>query len=170
MAENDFEGAAAFFYSSRFEDILTEEEDRTIYRGLSMQEGNLQNVEEFLIAVCGKEKTTFEPVEKSLFLQTRVKAGRTEGRLAGSRAERAIEAHRQRVRRSGMAGGTARQDAASGLYPPADPPDRKRFHQSRDPHRRNLSAVCTLCSTDERRIFASFDGRGCGQISSSGDC
>lgn len=112
MAEKDFEGAAAFFYSSRFEDILTEEEDRTIYRGLSMQEGNLQNVEEFLIAVCGKEKTTFEPVEKSLFLQTRVKAGRTEGRLAGSRAERAIEAHRQRVRRSGMAGGTARQDAA----------------------------------------------------------
>ena len=38
MAEEDFEGAAAFFYSSRFEGILTEEEDRTIYRGLSMQE------------------------------------------------------------------------------------------------------------------------------------
>ena len=112
MAEEDFEGAAAFFYSSRFEGILTEEEDRTIYRGLSMQEGNLQNVEEFLIAACGKEKTVFEPVEKSLFLQTRVKAGRTEGRLAGSRAERAIEAHRQRVRRSGMAGASARQDTA----------------------------------------------------------
>ena len=112
MAEENFEAAAAFFYSSRFEDILTEEEDRTIYRGLSMQEGNLQNVEEFLIAACGKEKTTFEPVEKSLFLQTRVMAGRTEGRMAGSRAERAIEAHRQRVRRSGMAGGSSRQDAA----------------------------------------------------------
>lgn len=112
MAEEDFERAAAFFYSSRFEEILTEEEDRTIYRGLSMQEGNLQNVEEFLIAACGKEKTVFEPVEKSLFLQTRVRAGRTEGRLAGSRAERAIEAHRQRVRRSGMAGGSARQETA----------------------------------------------------------
>ena len=98
MAEKDFDRAAAFFYSSRFDEILTRVEDRTLYRGLSMQEGNRQNVEEFLIAACGKEKTIFEPVEKSLFLQTRVKAGRAEGRLAGSRAERALEAHRQRVR------------------------------------------------------------------------
>ncbi len=112
LAEDHFDQAAAFFYSSRFPEILTEEEDRTLYRGLSMQEGNLQNVEEFLIAACGKEKTVFEPVEKSLFLQTRIKAGRTEGRLAGSRAERALEAHRQRVRRSGIGGGTVRQDTA----------------------------------------------------------
>ena len=110
MAEKDFDRAAAFFYSSRFEEILTQAEDRTLYRGLSMQEGNLRNVEEFLIAACGKEKTIFEPVEKSLFLQTRVKAGRTEGRLAGSRAERALEAHRQRVRRSGMGGSGLRQE------------------------------------------------------------
>ena len=111
MAEEDFEQAAAFFYSGRFEEILTEAEDRTLYRGLSMQEGNLQNVEEFLIAACGKEKTIFEPVEKNLFLQTRVQAGRTEGRLAGSRAERALEAHRQRVRRSGMGLDTAGKEA-----------------------------------------------------------
>ena len=111
LARENFQEAAAFFYSSRFEGILTEEEDRTLYRGLSMQEGNLQNVEEFLIAACGKEKTVFEPVEKSLFLQTRLKAGRADGRLAGSRAERALEAHRQRVRRSGMGGGGSRQEA-----------------------------------------------------------
>ena len=111
MAEEDFRKAADFFYSSRFEAILTEEEDRTLYRGLSMQEGNLQNVEEFLIAACGKGKTVFEPLENKLFLQTRVKAGRAEGRLAGSRAERALEAHRQRVRRSGMGAVPARQEA-----------------------------------------------------------
>ncbi len=111
MAEENFEEAADFFYSSRFEEILTEEEDRTLYRGLSMQGGNLQNVEEFLIAACGKEKTVFEPVEKSLFLQTRLKSGRAEGRLAGSRAERALEAHRQRVRRNGMGEAAPRPEA-----------------------------------------------------------
>ena len=110
LAGEDFRKAADFFYSSRLEDILTDEEDRTLYRGLSMQAGNLQNVEEFLIAACGKEKTVFEPVEKKLFLQTRVKAGRAEGRLAGSRAERALEAHRQRVRRSGMGESPVRQE------------------------------------------------------------
>ena len=111
LAEEDFGKAADYFYSSRFEEILTDEEDRTLYRGLSMQAGNLQNVEEFLIAACGKEKTVFEPVEKKLFLQTRVKAGRAEGRLAGSRAERALEAHRQRVRRSAMGEAPVRQEA-----------------------------------------------------------
>ena len=105
--------AASFFYSSRFADILEREEDRTLYRGLSMQEGNLQNVEEFLITACGKEKTLFEPVDKILFLQTQAKAGRTQTHLAGSRAERALEAHRQRVRRSGLAGGGSGQAAAA---------------------------------------------------------
>ena len=113
MAEADFKRAAVFFYGSRFEEILTKEEDRTLYRGLSMQEGNLQNVEEFLIAACGKEKTLFEPVEKSLFLQTEARAGRAEGRLAGSRAERALEAHRQRVRRNSMGAEPARQQEAA---------------------------------------------------------
>lgn len=102
LAERDFQEAVSFFYSGRFQKILTTEEDRTLYRGLSMQEGNLQNVEEFLIAACGREKTVYEQVEKSLFLSLKGQAGSAEGRLAGSRAERAIEAHRQRVRKSTM--------------------------------------------------------------------
>ena len=108
LAEKDFDQAAELFYSTRLDRILTEEADRTLYRGLSMQEGNLQNVEEFLIAACGREKVLFEPVEKELVLQTRSGAGRAQERLAGSRAERALEAHRQRVRSSGMGGEPAR--------------------------------------------------------------
>lgn len=108
LAERDFERAAELFYSTRLERVLTEDADRTLYRGLSMQEGNLQNVEEFLIAACGREKVLFEPVEKELVLQTRSGAGRAQERLAGSRAERALEAHRQRVRSSGMSGEPAR--------------------------------------------------------------
>ena len=104
LAEEDFERAAALFYEKRLEEILTSEEDRTLYRGLSMQEGSLQNVEEFLIAACGKEKALFEPVEKELRLKTRTGAGRAKGRMAESRAERALEAHRQRVRNSGLGG------------------------------------------------------------------
>lgn len=108
LAGKDPVRAAAFFYSSRFEKILTDEKDRTLYRGLSMTEGNLQNVEEFLIAACGMEKTVYEPVEKELALQVAVQRGRAEGRMAGSRAQRALEAHRQRVRNSTMAQSTAR--------------------------------------------------------------
>ncbi len=109
LAEENFERAADFFYSHRFSRILTEDEDRTLYRGLSMQKDNLQNVEEFLIAACGKKKTVFEPVETSLFLQTEGKGGRVDSRLAGSRAERALEAHRQRVRSRGLGAPVVRQ-------------------------------------------------------------
>ncbi|MDO5132809.1 MAG: DUF5717 family protein [Eubacteriales bacterium] len=112
LAETDFRQAAALFYSSRFEEILTGAEDRTLYRGLSMQEGNLQNVEEFLIAACGKEKTLFEPVEKELLLQTQGRPGRAEGRMAGSRAERALENYRKRVRSSGLGNTSARRETA----------------------------------------------------------
>ncbi|MDO5476132.1 MAG: DUF5717 family protein [Eubacteriales bacterium] len=110
LSQEDFERAAEFFYSSHMEEILTSEEDRTLYRGLSMQEGNLQNVEEFLISACGRDKTLFEPVEKEILLQTRTGAGRAEGRMAGSRAERALEAHRQRVRTNGLGGEPVRRE------------------------------------------------------------
>ncbi len=109
LADRDFELAVDFFYSNRFPRILTEDADRTLYRGLSMLKNNRQNVEEFLIAACGKKKTIFEPVDKSLFLQTEGKAGRTDSRMAGTRAERALEAHRQRVRSRGLGGGPVRQ-------------------------------------------------------------
>lgn len=109
LAEADFPRAAELFYRSRFEEILEPGEDRTLYRGLSMQEGNLRNVEEFLIAACGKEKTLYEPVEKSLFLLTELPeqgrpTGGARGRIAGNRAERALQAHRERVRNSGVSG------------------------------------------------------------------
>lgn len=113
FSEQDYRAAADLFYSGQFEQILTREEDKTLYRGLSMKAGNLQNVEEFLIAACGKEKTVYEPVEKTLFLEVRGRAGRTDGRLAGNRAARALEAHRQRVRNSGL-GGTQTQNVPSG--------------------------------------------------------
>ena len=112
LAEENIERAADFFYSHRLYRILTEDQDRTLYRGLSMQKDNLQNVEEFLIAACGKKKTIFEPVETSLFLQTEGKGGRVDSRLAGSRAERALEAHRQRVRSRGMGVAAAKQQPA----------------------------------------------------------
>ena len=103
--------AARFFYSSRFEKILETEEERTLYRGLSMKEGNLQNMEEFLISACGMEKTIYEPAVEALVLQVQGRAGRTEGRMAGTRAERALEAHRQRVRSSGLGGAPAQRKA-----------------------------------------------------------
>lgn len=109
LAGRDFMAAADFFYSSRFIKILTEDEDRTLYRGLSMQKDNLHNVGEFLIAACGMERTVYEPVEKTLTLQTQAGSGRTDSRMAGSRAERALEAHRQRVRRNGIGAGAGRQ-------------------------------------------------------------
>ena len=111
LAGKDPMKAAGFFYSSRFENILTTEEDRTLYRGLSMKEGNLQNMEEFLIAACGMEKTIYEPAVETLVLQVQGRAGRTEGRMAGTRAERALEAHRQRVRSSGLGGAPAQRKA-----------------------------------------------------------
>ena len=112
LADRDFELAVDFFYSNRFPQILTEDADRTLYRGLSMLKNNRQNVEEFLIAACGKKKTIFEPVDKSLFLQTEGRAGRADSRMAGTRAERALEAHRQRVRSRGLGGGPVRQQQA----------------------------------------------------------
>ena len=112
LAERDFQEAVLFFYSGRFQKILTDEEDKTLYRGLSMQVGNLQNVEEFLIAACGREKTVYEQVEKTLFLSLKGQAGRAEGRLAGSRAERAIEAHRQRVRKSTIGDGVTKRNGS----------------------------------------------------------
>ena len=111
LAGKDPMKAAGFFYSGRFENILTTEEDRTLYRGLSMKEGNLQNMEEFLIAACGMEKTIYEPAVETLVLQVQGRAGRTEGRMAGTRAERALEAHRQRVRSSGLGGAPAQRKA-----------------------------------------------------------
>ena len=69
LADEDWGSAVRLFYRKEFQESLMTEEERMLYRGLSRYPGNEQNVEEFLIAACGKE-----PVEYS----TDVKEIRTE--------------------------------------------------------------------------------------------
>ena len=59
LAEEDWASAVKLFYRKEFEESLVTDEEKMLYRGLSRYTGNEQNVEEFLIAACGKEPVQF---------------------------------------------------------------------------------------------------------------
>ena len=59
LADEDWGSAVKLFYRKQFQDSLTTDEERMLYRGLSRFPGNEQNVEEFLIAACGKEPVEY---------------------------------------------------------------------------------------------------------------
>ena len=54
LADEDWGSAVKLFYRKEFQDSLVTEEEQMLYRGLSRYPGNEQNVEEFLVAACGK--------------------------------------------------------------------------------------------------------------------
>ena len=59
LAEEDWGSAVKLFYKKEFEEALVTDREKMLYRGLSRYPGNEQNVEEFLIAACGKEPVEF---------------------------------------------------------------------------------------------------------------
>ena len=59
LADEDWGSAVKLFYRKDFAQSLVTEEERILYRGLSQYPGNEQNVEEFLIATCGKDPVEF---------------------------------------------------------------------------------------------------------------
>ena len=59
LAEEDWGSAVKLFYKKEFEESLTTDQEKMLYRGLSRYPGNEQNVEEFLIAACGKQPVEF---------------------------------------------------------------------------------------------------------------
>ena len=59
LAEEDWGSAVKLFYKKEFEESLVTEKEKMLYRGLSRYPGNEQNVEEYLIAACGKEPVEF---------------------------------------------------------------------------------------------------------------
>lgn len=59
FADEDWGSAVKLFYRKDFAQSLVTEEERMLYRGLSQYPGNEQNVEEFLIATCGKDPVEF---------------------------------------------------------------------------------------------------------------
>ena len=59
LADKDWGSAVRLFYRKEFAQSLVTDEEKMLYRGLSRYPGNEQNVEEFLIAACGKEPVEF---------------------------------------------------------------------------------------------------------------
>ena len=93
LADEDWGSAVKLFYKKEFAQSLVTEEERMLYRGLSQYPGNEQNVEEFLIAACGKD-----PVE----FMTDVKEIRTEIlEIGGGARDQEAAEYRLPVRRRG---------------------------------------------------------------------
>ena len=59
LADEDWGSAVKLFYRKEFSKSLVTDEEKMLYRGLSQYPGNEQNVEEFLIAACGKDPVEF---------------------------------------------------------------------------------------------------------------
>ena len=59
LADEDWGSAVRLFYRKEFAQSLVTDEEKMLYRGLSQYPGNEQNVEEFLIAACGKDPVEF---------------------------------------------------------------------------------------------------------------
>ena len=59
LADEDWGSAVRLFYKKEFAQSLVTDEEKMLYRGLSQYPGNEQNVEEFLIAACGKDPVEF---------------------------------------------------------------------------------------------------------------
>ena len=107
LADEDWGSAVRLFYRKEFARSLVTEEEKMLYRGLAQYPGNEQNVEEFLIATCGKD-----PVE---FL-TDIKEIRTEILEIGSSSRESDTAeYRIAVRRRGW-GYTKLKVSMSGAF------------------------------------------------------
>ena len=59
LADEDWGSAVKLFYKKEFQESLVTKEEQMLYRGLSRYPGNEQNVEEFLIAACGKDPVEY---------------------------------------------------------------------------------------------------------------
>ena len=59
LADKDWGSAVRLFYRKEFAQSLVTDEEKMLYRGLARYPGNEQNVEEFLIAACGKDPVEF---------------------------------------------------------------------------------------------------------------
>ena len=107
LADEDWGSAVRLFYRKDFAQSLVTKEEQMLYRGLSQYPGNEQNVEEFLIAACGKD-----PVE---FL-TDIKEIRTEILEIGSSARESQNTeYRIAIRRRGW-GYTKLRVSMSGSF------------------------------------------------------
>ena len=107
LADEDWGSAVKLFYKKDFAQSLVTDEEKMLYRGLSQYPGNEQNVEEFLIAACGKD-----PVE---FI-TDVKEIRTEIlEIGGSYRDQEASDYRITIRRRGW-GYTRLTAAMSGAF------------------------------------------------------
>ena len=71
LARESWEEAVALFYSPEFEDILVDNDRQyhTLYMGLSSNQGNEHNVDQFLIAVHKKQPIEYSFVEKELEIE-----------------------------------------------------------------------------------------------------
>lgn len=92
LADGDWHSAVRLFYRREFAQSLRTEEERILYRGLSQDPGNEQNVEEFLIATCGKDPVEYFAEEKEVRAE-----------LLGARGSRQMEPREYslRIRRRG---------------------------------------------------------------------
>ena len=111
LADEDWGSAVKLFYRKDFAQSLVTEEERMLYRGLSQYPGNEQNVEEFLIATCGKDPVEFLTDIKEI--RTEIleigNSGRESGRESG------IAEYRIAVRRRGW-GYTKLRVTMSGAF------------------------------------------------------
>lgn len=71
LAKTNWEEAVQLYYSAGFVEILegNDRQYRGVYRGLSAQPGNAQNVDEFLVAVKKKSRITYETDCKEIVVQ-----------------------------------------------------------------------------------------------------
>lgn len=74
LARESWEEAVALFYSPGFEDILVgnDRQYHTLYMGLSSNQGNEHNVDQFLIAIHKKQPIEYVLVEKELEIENPV--------------------------------------------------------------------------------------------------
>ena len=88
QAQRDWESAVQMFYRREFDASLTDEREKLLYRGLSAAPGNEQNVEEFLIAACGKTPVEYEPAVREMRTEVYEGGSRQTRQLRGMDADR----------------------------------------------------------------------------------
>lgn len=71
LARTNWKEAVDIFYQNGFASVFTaeEEKEKTLWRGLSARKGNMQNVEEFLIAIGRKKAVEFLPETRTLSVE-----------------------------------------------------------------------------------------------------
>ena len=104
LADEDWGSAVKLFYRKEFQDSLSTEEEQMLYRGLSRYPGNEQNVEEFLIAACGKEPAGYSTDVKEVrteILDISSSGRSTAGSGAAGRSLSDISEYRLPIKRKG---------------------------------------------------------------------